>query len=226
MRINTSSLILLIGATVLAGCATPARVDQMSAKPTAIAAKATPLRSNVAVGAVGGGEETNPLWVSNVSATDFARALDDSLRGAALLAQNRDSSKYILSAHLNALQQPVLGLDMTVIATVNYTLIERASGKEVHRAVLTTPYTARFGDAFLGVERLKVANEGAIRENITQLIERLYGLQLSSVSVEPSKESKALTREQQLHELKQMFDSGLIAQSIYLERQREILRTR
>ena len=44
-------------------------------------------------------------------------------------------------------------------------------------------YTAEFSDAFLAMERLKLANEGASRENITELIERLYQLNLPTGSV-------------------------------------------
>jgi hypothetical protein len=36
-----------------------------------------------------------------------------------------------------------------------------------------TPYTANFSDAFVGMGRLRLANEGAMRENIREIISRL-----------------------------------------------------
>ena len=72
----------------------------------------------------------------------------------------------------------VIGLDMTVTATVTYTLVERATGKTAWEKVIVAPYTAKFGDSLLGVERLKLANEGAIRTNISNLLDDLYRLRL------------------------------------------------
>ena len=43
---------------------------------------------------------------------------------------------------------------------------------------ITTPYTAKAGDAFPGVERLRLANEGAVRQNITRLIDELARLRV------------------------------------------------
>jgi hypothetical protein len=83
-----------------------------------------------------------------------------------------------LTAHLVKLEQPLIGLDMTVTATVTYTLIERSSGKTTWEKTLVTPYTAKFTDAFFAVERLKFANEGAARANIAQLISELSQLRL------------------------------------------------
>jgi hypothetical protein len=38
---------------------------------------------------------------------------------------------------------------------------------------VVTPYTANFGDALVAVERLRLANEGAMRENIKEIISRI-----------------------------------------------------
>ena len=39
-------------------------------------------------------------------------------------------------------------------------------------------YTAKFSDSFLGAERLRLANEGAVKVNIQALIDDLNGLKL------------------------------------------------
>jgi hypothetical protein len=57
-------------------------------------------------------------------------------------------------------------------------LVDRASGRTTYEEKIATPHTATIGDAFLGFERLRLANEGAMRANISRLIERLIALKL------------------------------------------------
>jgi hypothetical protein len=183
------TLAVLATVAVLAGCATPARVDQMTVSPPAATAGAlanSPLRSNVAIKDVTGGKDTNPMWVSNVGTGEFDRALEASLRAAGMLAATRQEGRYQLTAQLQKLDQPLFGASMTVTATVLYLLVERASGKTVFEQTLVTPYTAAWSDAFLGSERLKLANEGAIRANIQRLIETLVGLKVAAVVAQPA----------------------------------------
>jgi hypothetical protein len=166
-------LVVFAFAALLAGCATPARVDQMTAAPTSMVAVPDAMRQNVAIIDVTGGQETNPLWTSQVSSAEFERALEASLRSAGILQPNRQTGRFTLSAQLSKLEQPIIGISMTVTASVLYQLVERTTAKTIWEKVITTPYTASFGDALLGVERLKLANEGAVRANIVELIKQL-----------------------------------------------------
>jgi hypothetical protein len=79
------------------------------------------------------------------------------------------NARFNLAAQLVQLKQPMMGFDMTVTATVKYTLTDMA-GNTVWTKDIVTPYTARMSDAFMGVKRLQLANEGAIKANITQLV--------------------------------------------------------
>lgn len=176
----------IVAAVVLVGCASPARIEQMqSSAPVAVrqAATTSALRQELAIKDVTGGQDTNPLWVSNVGSTDFERALEASLRDAGLLSANRQGSKYQLTAHLQKLEQPLFGASLTVTATVQYTIIERSSGRTVFAQSIATPYTAAFNDAFLGTERLKLANEGAIRTNIARFIEAAIGAKVAALEL-------------------------------------------
>jgi hypothetical protein len=170
---------LLLGtgfALLMVGCATPARVDQMQvAAPmaTRTAMAISPMRETITIKDVTGGKDTNPMWVSSVSSSDFERALEASLKDAGLLSPNRQGSKYVLIANLAKLDQPMFGASMTVTASVRYSLLDRATNLEVFDRTLVTPYTAAWNDAFVGSERLKLANEGAVRMNIQQLIDAL-----------------------------------------------------
>jgi hypothetical protein len=167
----------LFGALALgvSGCAAPASKEGMSVDTgEAIMAPAEfPLKGTVTVGAVSGGEETNPMWTSEVGNEAFRGALESSMRAGDLLAAT-GAAKYRLNASLLNLQQPLFGLDMRVNSKVRYELISIAGGDRLFEETIDAGYTATVGQAFLGVERLRLANEGAIRENIKKLIERLH----------------------------------------------------
>ena len=92
--------------------------------------------------------------------------------------------KYILVAHMEKLDQPFVGVSMTVTASVQYTVIERATRKEILKKTIAVPYTAGFGDAFMATERLKLANEGAIRVNIENLIKELFALNVNALALQ------------------------------------------
>ena len=174
----------IVGLVVfITGCATPARVSQMtvSGQPSQRIAE-TPLRNNLAVRDVTGGSETNPMWKSNVGSSEFAQALEASLREVGLFAP-KQSGRYVMAVHLENVDTPIFGLDMTVTATVNYVISERDTGKNIFTKSISVPYTATMGDALLGVERLKLANEGAIRANISELINELFRLNIQKVSM-------------------------------------------
>jgi hypothetical protein len=178
-------LLSIAAAGILSGCASPARIDQMTATASAQQRIApTPLRTNVAVRDVTGGQETNPLWKSNIGNSEFEQALEASLRDAGLLAPGKQAGKYMLVAHLENVDQPIAGFSMTVTATVSYSLIERATGKEVFQRRVSLPYTAGATAAFSGVERLRIANEGAVRANITQLIDELFAMKVDQVAMQ------------------------------------------
>lgn len=152
----------------LSGCASGARpegmtVQRVSDAPTQVSG------ATFDVGAIAGGEETNPLWTSEVSQDAFRTALVSSLRNQGLYDSGSDLE---ISAVLEEVDQPLIGLDVTVTATVTYRIID-ASGAVIFDERIIQPYTAAFSDAFLGVERLKLANEGAIKTNIQTFIDRL-----------------------------------------------------
>lgn len=72
----------------------------------------------------------------------------------------------------------MMGFDMTVGSTVRYSLIETQTRKEVYARVIQISYTAKMSDAFIGSQRLKLANEGAVKANIESFINDLLALKL------------------------------------------------
>lgn len=168
---QTMKLAASVAATcLLTACAEPARVGAMIApvSTASLVPASSPLANAVKIGDVTGGGATSPLWESNVSADDFRAALTESLRLQAALAPG--AAKYTLDASLQSLDRPLAGFDMTVTASVHYTLRTEPARTAAWDQLVTTPYTAKLGDALVGSDRLRLAEEGAIRENISTAI--------------------------------------------------------
>ncbi len=168
--------------SLLSGCASPARSDRMTVSndfgQISRTAANQQLKGNIGVEAVTGGRDTNPMWRSKVSSDAFQRALEDSLRNAMLLNPAFSSSRYQLTADLLDLSQPLTGANLDVSASIRYSLIEKSTRKEVYARIIQTTHTAKWNDAFNFNDRLNIANEGAIRNNLQLMIEDLFKLNL------------------------------------------------
>lgn len=171
-------LILVLGYTAfLFGCATGAKMESMVSTDTSSIQSSydEALKKEVSVTSVSGGEKTNPAWTSEISNENFSGALKASLNKHGLLS---DSGKYKLQATLLKVEQPLFGLDMTVTTHVKYTLTNSENNNVIYSDTITTPYTATVGDAFVAVQRLRLANEGAGRNNIEGLLKELSNLKI------------------------------------------------
>lgn len=89
---------------------------------------------------------------------------------AGYTAADASKAKYSIDANLQDLKQPVFGLTFDVVSTVLYTVT--ADGKQSQFPVVATG-TATTSDAFIGIERLRLANERSIRENIKTFLNML-----------------------------------------------------
>lgn len=136
---------------------------------------------NKSVGiAVTGGQKTNPLWMSMVSNEDFADALQKTIEQHGLFSRvlRSGGADYQLDVRLVQLRQPMFGFNMTVQGEIEWRLRQVSTGKVVWEKHTNKSYTATVGQAFAGVTRVRVANEGAIRENIKAALEQIAALSL------------------------------------------------
>lgn len=168
--------VIILAALSLSACASGAEPGAMSISVTqsTLIDSDSPLSNAIEVEQVAGGKETNPAWTSEVSNEAFLEALKQSLQVHTMLAPGDGNLK--LNAELRELDQPLFGTSFTVTAVVHYTLTNTSTNDVVFEETFTTPYTAKFGDAFSGAKRLRLANEGAIRTSIQMLIEKLIAL--------------------------------------------------
>lgn len=171
-------IVALMLLTTLAGCASGANSSNMTAslQPNLAAAPGSNLYQSVGIANVTGGQETNPMLMSQVADGEFKAALKNSLLQNNLHAIGPD--KYILTAEIEALDQPFIGLDMSVTSKVHYKLTRVADKAVVYDKVVSETHTATVGDSPLGVERLRLANEGSVKKNISSFIAEVSKLRV------------------------------------------------
>lgn len=127
-----------------------------------------------------GGRETSATGTSQIANDDFHRAVAHAVDNSAIFASvgNYGSTDLHLETFIGMLQQPLMGFNLTVTLEVYYALTESATGNTLWRDTIQSTYTATTGEAFAGITRLRLATEGAARENIRQLLKALSDLQL------------------------------------------------
>ena len=138
------------------------------------------LKGNVALDGVQGGQATGKWWGSKVSSLALSQALEDSLRSVGMLTVTPvPGAKYQLRVQLLTLDQPVLGADTTVYAAIQYSLVVEADGTLLYERAVRSTGTAGLGDALLSqTERLRLANEAAVRANINTAVRDLLSVKL------------------------------------------------
>ena len=158
------------------GCAT-------ASKPTAMVADVVQVEhrnaASVAV-TVTGGADTSSMGASNISNDDFAAAIRDSIEKSGVFASiaTAGAGEYQINAQIVRLDRPILGFSFTVTMEVTWRLLWTSSQEVVWEKSVTSSFTATTGDAFVGVTRLRLANEGAARANIKDAITQLGSLTL------------------------------------------------
>jgi hypothetical protein len=166
---------LLVFAALIGGCASGSKPDAMVAQ---VVAPVHRIDGDVSI-AVSGGKETSKMGASQISNDAFAQALRESIEKAGLFSSvAADGARYRLTGFIGKVDQPMFGFSFTVKMEVSYALKDTKSGSTVWTKDINSEYTATPGQAFAGVERLRLANEGAARENIRQALTEMAGLTL------------------------------------------------
>lgn len=164
--------------SLLAGCSLTFFGCASSAKPAAMVPERLPAvrqtGSSVSTKVLGG-EQTNPMWMSKISSEDFRIALDQALIDSGLFGEVVlvNAAEYRLEVFLLSVDQPALGLDMTVKLKARWRLTRAGENNSLWEQVIATAYKAKFGESVVAVTRLRKANEGAARENIAEGLRRL-----------------------------------------------------
>lgn len=166
----------IAGVVFLTGCASPA--DRAEMTPTAIeSAKKNPYTLSVKTT---GGNETSAVGSSDISNEDLRAAIESSVTKSALFQQvvQGKSGDYELSVTVTKLSKPMFGASFTVDMEAGWTLVKVSDKSIVMRKSITSTHTATMSDAFVGVTRLRLAVEGAARNNIKSGLEQIAALNL------------------------------------------------
>jgi hypothetical protein len=124
---------------------------------------------------VAGGRETNAVGTSQISSPEFQDAIVESLRtyGVFKSVLTEGNTDYMLEAAILNLQQPQFGFNLTVTIETAWKLTNMRNGSTVMSENLVNSYTATVDDAFAASTRLRLANEGAARENIRESLKKI-----------------------------------------------------
>ena len=171
---HASKISAILFAGLLSACASGAQIGQMVAAPgkVPVAEQTSPMYRAITVANVVGGQDTNPMWMSKVGNAEFAEALKQSLV-AHSMAGKPDDSRYVLEADLKSLDQPFIGFTFDVTSKVGYRLQDKKAGTAILNEEVIATGSAGVGDAFVGVERLRISNERSIKNNIQEFLLRL-----------------------------------------------------
>jgi len=176
-------MIAMLG--TLSACATPARPGLMVPESALFPSHSldSPLRNAIAISKVGGGEKTNPL-ASKVGDRELDEALHLSLKRYGFLITSDADAPFRLEVFLIELKQPSVGLTMIVTSAMRYKLTRNLDDQMMYDDIITASYGATVGDAFSGVHRLKLANEGSIRANIAIFLQHLHSLNIKKSPIQ------------------------------------------
>lgn len=157
---------LLIAAVMAAGLAACATQGAMTVDVGATGGANPKYRNAVAVRTVSGGQPMNVLTVPGVPNEPFKAALEGSLAAKGYLANN-GTARFHVDAEIQDLEQPLIGLTYDVTASVKY----KVSGSGVNATYpITTKASASMSDSPIGADRMRIANERAMQQNIKQFL--------------------------------------------------------
>jgi hypothetical protein len=172
-----STLLALCGCVVLlGGCATATTSTGMV--PTSYqVAQTHPQTVSVDVK---GGQETGSMGKPQISNVTFQQALVESITKSQTFSRVVEGTggDYVLSVILFSVDQPSIGFDFTVKMEAGWTLKRANTGVTVWQEAIRSVYTATTDDAFAGVTRLRLATEGAARNNIAEGLSKISKLNL------------------------------------------------
>jgi hypothetical protein len=171
MPLASRRFVLAALAASVGACAEPASyLAMVPAMPPGVIPPAA-YRNAITVGSVTVGRDTATPWASAVGPDQVREALVQTLAAAGL--GQPANGRYRLDAILLMLDRPYAGFAMTVTATIAWRLTEVASGAVVYDRTLRTLGRATLDDAIDNNNRLRIADQRAVRANFQQLVQDL-----------------------------------------------------
>jgi hypothetical protein len=167
---------LLFAALMFTGCASPTNPVAM-VPVDYVPGKVQPYSVSVNVT---GGQDTSALDKSNVADADLKTAIEETILKTKAFKQlvKVGDADYELSAAVITVNQPMMGFSFTVKTDLAWKLRKVGGDSAVWRKVIQSEHTTNAGEAFAGVVRLRMATEGAIKNNIESALKEIAVLEL------------------------------------------------
>lgn len=127
-----------------------------------------------------GGNETTAMDSTNISDEELAAAITESITRNKLFQKviQGGQSDYRLNVSIINMSKPVFGLTFTVQMEAAWSLVNVKDNSVVMRETINSTHTTSFSEAFAAVTRLKLAVEGAVKENIRLGLTKISQLDL------------------------------------------------
>lgn len=158
-------------AWVVGACAPPANYSAMVAGAPSGQAPAPVYRNAITVGSITPGRDIGTPWASAVGPGQVQQALVQTLAAAGL--GQAANGRFRLDGQLMTLSRPYAGFAMTVTAAIAWRLTDTTNGAVVYDRTLQGLGTATLDDAVDNNNRLRIADQRAIRANLQQLVQDL-----------------------------------------------------
>ncbi|MBN1663304.1 MAG: hypothetical protein JW943_06860 [Deltaproteobacteria bacterium] len=127
-----------------------------------------------------GGSETSAMWKSQLSDEEFSLALIEAIKNSRTFSQiiKGAGADYALHITIFSVGQPSFGTSFTVKMEVGWTLKRRDGNAAVWQESIKSEHPSAVIDAFAAATRLRLATEGAARNNIAEGLVRISKLNL------------------------------------------------
>jgi len=130
---------------------------------------------------IGSGDEDSEVGLIPIPRQDLLYAIEESISKGLVFEKvvSGEEGDYVLNVTVLSLEQPGagMGFNFTVKLEAGWTLTKNG-GNIVWQKIIKSKHTATMSDAFGGAARFRMANDGAIRENIRQGMIKLSGLSI------------------------------------------------
>ena len=166
-------ILIAFGITaVCSGCITAQPCDAYAMSSSKITVTNSTLKREK-IGSIecSGGRTTNPLWTSNVGNEEFRTALANSLSVAGVFSAG--TGAYRVLAEIVHEEEPLFGFTFNVSEQLRYCMENRRTGHRVFDTTISSVGSASPDDEFVGIHRLRIVKERAIRANIENFLRYL-----------------------------------------------------
>lgn len=183
MKQKFFALVLYFLMVELTGCTIAATHDGMSVSNLSTINQ---YPYSVSISSIGAGDYF--ISSTNLKAAIESSIIKNNLFNRVIQGNNGD---YELTVTVLEQSKPAFGIDFTINLNAFWLLVKTSDKSIILKENIQSSYTAEFSDSILGYERFRLAEEGAVRKNISQGIQAISNLLSDDLARRKSESIKA-----------------------------------